>query len=81
MKNLTTPQAVLGGLALVALAIAWSIPYSSNVITPAHAPEVQKVIICSYLNTNTCDDVLPLDGANGLLTSTVADDTKLKDMR
>ena len=47
MKNLTTPQAVLGGLALIALAIA-SIPYSSNIVTPAHAAGgVQKVAICS----------------------------------
>jgi len=47
MKNLTTPQAVLGGLALIALAIA-SIPYSSSIVTPAHANEdrVQKVVIC-----------------------------------
>lgn len=53
MKNLTTPQAVLGGLALIALAVA-SIPYSSNIVTPAHAykfgdkaaSDVQKVTIC-----------------------------------
>ena len=46
MKNLTTPQAVLGGLALIALAVA-SIPYSSNIVTPAHAAGVQKVAICN----------------------------------
>ena len=48
MKNLTTPQAVLGGLALIALAIA-SIPYSSNIVTPAEAcgDRVSKVAICS----------------------------------
>ena len=52
MKNLTTPQAVLGGLALIALAIA-SIPYSSSIVTPAHAnshevaSDVQKVTICN----------------------------------
>ena len=47
MKNLTTPQAVLGGLALIALAVA-SIPYSSNIVTPAHAKTgVQKVQICN----------------------------------
>ena len=34
MKNLTTPQAILFGFGLVALAIA-SIPYSSHVVTPA----------------------------------------------
>ena len=36
MKNLTTPQAILGGFVLAALASA-SIPYSSNIVTPAHA--------------------------------------------
>ena len=47
MKNLTTPQAVLGGLALIALAVA-SIPYSSNIVTPAKAvsPTVQRLTIC-----------------------------------
>lgn len=47
MKNLTTPQAVLGGLALIALAVA-SIPYSSSIVTPAHAKTgIQKVQICN----------------------------------
>ena len=47
MKNLTTPQAVLGGLALIALAVA-SIPYSSSIVTPAHAygEKIQRVAIC-----------------------------------
>ena len=47
MKNLTTPQAILGGFVLVALAIA-SIPYSSNIVTPAHAVNntVHKIAIC-----------------------------------
>ena len=53
MKNLTTPQAILCGFALIALAIA-SIPYSSNIVSPAHAyrydvktaSDVQKVTIC-----------------------------------
>ena len=46
MKNLTTPQAILFGFGLVALAIA-SIPYSSQVITPALASNhVQKVQLC-----------------------------------
>jgi len=47
MKNLTTPQAVLGGLALIALAVA-SIPYSSNIVTPAHAVNntIHKIAIC-----------------------------------
>ena len=47
MKNLTTPQAILFGFGLVALAIA-SIPYSSHVVTPALASiGVQKVAICN----------------------------------
>ena len=47
MKNLTTPQAILCGFALIALAIA-SIPYSSNIVTAAQAasPTVQKLTIC-----------------------------------
>ncbi len=48
MKNLTTPQAILCGFALIALAIA-SIPYSSNIVTPAqaYADRVSKVAICN----------------------------------
>ncbi len=47
MKNLTTPQAILCGFGLVALAIA-SIPYSSQIVKPALANSgVQKVTICS----------------------------------
>jgi hypothetical protein len=54
MKNLTTPQAVLGGLALIALAIA-SIPYSSNIVTPAHAAGgIQKVAICDVRDPSRC---------------------------
>jgi hypothetical protein len=54
MKNLTTPQAVLGGLALIALAIA-SIPYSSNIVTPAHAAGgIQKVAICDVRDPSLC---------------------------
>ena len=46
MKNLTTPQAILFGFGLVALAIA-SIPYSSKVVTPARASNgVHKIAIC-----------------------------------
>ena len=47
MKNLTTPQAILCGFALIALAIA-SLPYSSNIVSPAHAygEKVQKIAIC-----------------------------------
>ena len=48
MKNLTTPQAILCGFALIALAIA-SLPYSSSVVSPAqaYADRVSKVAICS----------------------------------
>ena len=46
MKNLTTPQAILFGFGLVALAIA-SVPYSSKVVTPALASNgVHKIAIC-----------------------------------
>ena len=77
MKNLTTPQAVLGGLALIALAVA-SIPYSSSIVTPAHANEdrVQKVAICNLKPTVTpiyqtkpegyyCADVVKLASPHG----------------
>ena len=57
MKNLTTPQAVLAGLALIALAIA-SIPYSSNIVSPAHAAGgIQKVAICDFKNPKRCASV------------------------
>ena len=57
MKNLTTPQAILCGFALIALAIA-TIPYSSNIVTPAHAAGgVQKVAICTQ-DGATCATVL-----------------------
>ena len=48
MRNLTSPQAILFGLGLIAFAIA-SIPYSSNIITPvlAKSDEVQKVTLCN----------------------------------
>ena len=46
MKNLTTPQAILCGLGLIALAIA-SVPYSSMIIKPAYANNgVNKIAIC-----------------------------------
>ena len=53
MKNLTTPQAILCGFALVALAIA-SIPYSSNIVSPAQASGIQKVAICDAKKPNRC---------------------------
>ena len=47
MKNLTTPQAILCGLGLVALAIA-SVPYSSQIVKPAYASNgVNKIAICN----------------------------------
>ena len=47
MKNLTTPQAILLGLGLIALSIA-SVPYSSQIIKPAFAfGDVQKIAICN----------------------------------
>ena len=48
MKNLTTPQAILFGFGLVAIAIA-SIPYSSQVVTPAFASShgVHKIAVCN----------------------------------
>ena len=49
MRNLTSPQAILLGLGLVAIAVA-SIPYSSKLIKPAIADlhgEVQKVTLCN----------------------------------
>ena len=56
MKNLTTPQAILGGLALIALAVA-SIPYSSNIVSPAqaYADRVSKVAICSQDGAKCAD--------------------------
>ena len=57
MKNLTTPQAILFGFGLAALAIA-SIPYSSQVITPAFASNgVHKIAICDETGTK-CSNVL-----------------------
>ncbi len=53
MKNLTTPQAILFGLGLIALAIA-SVPYSSQIIKPAWASssEVHKIAICEVSGIN-----------------------------
>jgi len=52
MKNLTTPQAILIGLSLIALAIA-SIPFSSGIVKDAHASNIQKIAICD-INSNRC---------------------------
>ena len=79
MKNLTTPQAILCGFALIALAIA-SIPYSSNIVpsAQAYADRVQKVAICD-IDGSTCADVvnIPLKRISALLNWTVADHSKM----
>ena len=55
MKNLTTPQAILCGFALIALAIA-SIPYSSNIVSPASANSgTQKIAICNASGERCAD--------------------------
>ena len=77
MKNLTTPQAILCGSALIALAIT-SLPYSSNIVTPARADtDIQKVAICDPEDTHRCVDVMPffkrgMDSKNYLMTNTRA---------
>jgi len=56
MKNLTTPQAILFGFGLVALAIV-SVPYSSQIVKPAYASNgVTKVVICGA-HGGFCADV------------------------
>ena len=56
MKNLTTPQSILYGFGLVALAIA-SVPYSSQIIKPAYASTgVHKIAICNE-SGNKCAKV------------------------
>ena len=72
---MTTPKAIFGGLALIALAIA-SLPYSSSVVSPAqaYADRVSKVAICSQDGAR-CVDVMPfakrgMDFQNYLLTNT-----------
>ncbi len=61
MKNLTTPQSILCGFGLVALAIA-SVPYSSQIVKPAYAgyDDVQKVVICSPDGYNCGDNWIQL---------------------
>tara|TARA_R110002020_G_scaffold235646_1_gene447776 strand:- start:476 stop:712 length:237 start_codon:yes stop_codon:yes gene_type:complete len=56
MKNLTTPTAILIGLALIAVAVA-SIPYSNGVISTANAQNngIQKIAICNI--NGDCADV------------------------
>ena len=55
MKNLSTPQSILFGLALIALAIA-SVPYSSKIVKPAFASsEVHKIAICNKSGSKCVD--------------------------
>ncbi len=68
MKNLTTPQAILFGLGLIALAIA-SVPYSSNIIKPAFASStVSKIALCNESGSR-CTDFLRNYGSNRLLVN------------
>ena len=56
MKNLTTPQSILYGFGLVALAIA-SVPYSSQIVKPAYASNgVNKIAICNE-NGSKCANI------------------------
>ena len=67
MKNLTSPQAILFGLGLIALAIA-TVPYSSTIIKPAYASNgVHKIAICSA-NSSTCATVAKYGQFNILMT-------------
>ena len=46
MKNLSTPQTILLGFGLIAIAIA-SVPYSNLIIKPAHA--LSNVVIMNQI--------------------------------
>jgi len=56
---MTTPQAILSGFILVALAIA-SLPYSNGLISHAQADTIQKVVICNKRGTTLASNYLPL---------------------
>ena len=65
MKNLTTPQAILCGLGLIALAIA-SVPYSSQIVKPAYASNgVNKIAICN-VSGSKCASIYSNYGTNSL---------------
>ena len=69
MKNLTTPQSILCGFGLVALAIA-SVPYSSQIVKPAHASNgVHKIAICNVWGSD-CANIANIGGAKALHTFT-----------
>ena len=68
MKNLTTPQAILFGFGLVALAIA-SVPYSSQIVKPAYASSgVNKIAICNESGSKCASISRILSGDNVLNT-------------
>jgi hypothetical protein len=52
MKPLTTPQAILSGFVLVALAIIVT-PHIENLFTPSNKGKLLKVQICSYNGKST----------------------------
>ena len=52
MKPLTTPQAILSGFLLVALAIV-ATPHIENLFTPSNKGKLLKVQICSYNGKST----------------------------
>ena len=65
MKNLTTPQAILGGLALIAIGIA-SLPLSSRFIQDAEAqgtsiysPLYVEITDMPSMGTITVDNAYP----------------------
>ena len=65
MKNLTTPQSILCGFGLVALAIA-SVPYSSQIVKPAYASNgVNKIAICN-VSGSKCASIYSNYGTNRL---------------
>ena len=67
MQNLTTSQAILCGLGLIALAIA-SVPYSSTIIKPAYASNgVHKIAICNK-SGSTCTTVKRFGDLNVFLS-------------
>ena len=67
MKNLTTPQAILCGLGLIALAIA-SVPYSSTIVSSAYASSngVNKIAICDE-NGSNCASISKIGNKKGFV--------------
>lgn len=64
MKNLTTPQAILGGLALIAIGIA-SLPLSSRFIQDAEAQQIGASwdpVHVKIINSSVGIDYLPSMG-------------------